>query len=289
MPALTGLPLNGGGSTGEALEGGALGLPSTEQTVFESMRDSFPGSVLDSKWLTYKPAALASAVVSGGRVRLTATQGGAGPTGSLWYSLDNATQFDGFTLYQTVGPSVGTSVSFDARIRVAVFAGDGTSQPPPTLGEWCFGGLAVHDPTRTSYYRYLHATLGTEGDVPLAGLEVKVTRVSVLGGGSVFPVAALAGDLRRDLRIVRRSTNHQVFDVYDSAVSGALSRSTGWTPRYTIVWTDGADPADDFPVCPVEVDPGLADDVQVSLINYYSNATAIVTDVEEFWIGETED
>lgn len=266
-------------------------LPSLESasrpSAFARMRDSFAGAALNARWSTYKPAAVA-ATVSGGRVRLTPTQGGTGATGSFWYSADNVTQNDGGLVYQAVGPAAGTSVGFDARARVRVFAADGTSQVPETVGEWRFGGLAIHHPTRTSYYRYLHMALGSEGGAGVSGLECKVNRVNATGGASVFPVADLAGALYRDLRIVRRSTDTDLFDLFDRAVSGTLTSNTGWTRRYTVRWTDGADADDDFDVCPQETDDPMPDDVHVGLMSY-SNATGadIVTDCEDFWIGPT--
>lgn len=257
-------------------------------SVFAALRDSFPGDTLNARWSTYKPAALDAATVSGGRVRLEPAQGGSGATGAFWFSASNASQNDGFLLYQAVGPGAGTPVAFDARARIRVFAADGTSQVPETIGEWRFGGLAVHNPSRGSFYRYLHMALGSEGALGVSGLECKVNRVNGDGGASVFPVADLVGDLARDVRIVRRATDTDLFDHYDRAIAGSLSDDAGWTLRYTVRWTDGADGDDDFPVTSQETDDPFPDDVQVGLI-CYSNATAhdILLDCEEFWIGPT--
>jgi hypothetical protein len=257
-------------------------------SVFAGMRDSFSGDTLNARWTTYKPASLASSVVSGGRVRLVPVQGGTGATGAFWFSLSNLAQNDGFLLRQAVGPAVGTPVGFDVRARIRVFASDGTSQVPETIGEWRFGGLAVHNPSRGSYYRYLHMALGSEGSLGTSGLECKVNRVNVDGGASVFPVADLVGNLARDVRIVRRSTDTDLFDLFDRAIAGALSDDAGWTLRYTVRWSDGADADDTFPVCSQETDAAFPDDVEVGLI-CYSNATGadILLDCEDFWIGPT--
>lgn len=262
------------------------------EDAFVRFRDAFTGSTLHPRWSVYKPASLASTTVSDGRLRIEPEQGGSGATGSFWYSSSNgaigSAQNDGGLVYQTLGPSVGTPVAFDVRARVRVFAADGTSQVPETVGEWRFGGLAVHHPTRSSYFRYLHMALGSEGGAGVSGLECKVNRVNATGGASVFPVANLVGNLERDLRIVRRATDTDLFDLFDRAVSGALSSNDGWTRRYTIRWTDGADGDDDFDACPQETDAALPDDVHVGLMAY-SNAEVhdVLTDCLEFWAGET--
>lgn len=265
---------------------------SSEQDAFSSFRDAFAGSALHPRWSTYKSASLASSTVSDGRVRLVPVRGGIDPTAAFWYSSGNGAigteQHDGFLVYQTVGPAAGTPVAFDARARIRVFASNGTSQVPETVGEWRFGGLAVHHPTRSSYLRYLHIALGSEGGAGVSGLECKVNRVNATGGSSVFPVDNIVGNLERDVRIVRRATDTDLFDLYDRASSGALSSSDGWTLRYTVRWTDGADADDDFDACPQETDDAFPDSVQVGLMAY-SNATAhdILLDVLEFWMGET--
>jgi hypothetical protein len=260
--------------------------------AFAHMRDAFAGSTLHPRWSVYKPASLASSTVSGGRVRLVPVRGGSDPTGGFWYSASNGAigsqQNDGFLVNQAVGPAAGTPVGFDARARVRVLATNGSSQVPETVGEWRFGGLALHHPTRSSYFRYLHVALGSEGGAGVSGLECKVNRVNATGGASVFPVANIVGNLERDLRIVRRTTDTDLIDIYDRATAGALSDSSGWTRRYTVRWSDGADGDDDFDVCPQETDAVMPDDVQIGLM-CYSNATAhdILLDVFEFWIGET--
>ena len=259
--------------------------------AFAHMRDAFATTSLHPRWSTYKPASIVSTVGSG-RLRLEPVRGGIDPTGCFWYSAGNGAigtqQHDGGLVRQTVGPSVGTPVAFDARARIRVLASNGSSQVPETVGEWRFGGLAVHHPTRSSYFRYLHIALGSEGGAGVSGLECKVNRVNATGGSSVFPVANIVGNLERDVRIVRRSTDTDLFDLYDRATSGALSDSSGWTRRYTVRWTDGADADDDFDACPQEEDDPFPDDIQIGLMAY-SNATAhdILLDCFEFWIGET--
>lgn len=254
---------------------------------FERLRDDFATTTLHPRWSTYKPASI-STTVSSGRMRIEPVAGSTGATGSFWYSASNVSQNDGGLIYQTVGPSVGTPVGFDARARIRVLAANGSDQVPETVGEWRFGGLAVHHPTRASYYRYMHVALGSEGGAGVSGLECKVNRVNATGGASVFPVANIVGNLERDVRIVRRTTDTDLFDMYDRASSGALSDSTGWTLRYTVRWTDGADADDDFDVCPQETDDAFPDDVQIGLMCYASAAADdILLDCFEFWIGET--
>jgi len=260
--------------------------------AFARMRDAFATSTLHPRWSTYKPLALAATTVGSGRLRIEPAAGGIGATNSFWYSSGNGAigtqQHTGGLVHQTVGPSVGTPVAFDARARIRVLAANGSSQVPETVGEWRFGGLAVHNPTRSSYLKYLHIALGSEGGAGVSGLECKVNRVNVTGGSSVFPVANIVGNLERDVRIVRRATDTDLFDLYDRASSGALSSSSGWALRYTVRWTDGADADDDFDVCPQETDAAFPDDVQVGLMAY-SNAAGhdILLDCFEFWIGET--
>lgn len=254
------------------------------RSVFQRFRDSFSGGTLHDRWSIYKPASLADATVSGGRLRLQPVQGGTGATGSFWFSPNTAGRADGFLIYQLFGPAAGTPVGFDARIRCEAFDAAGTGLPPGDAGTWRFGGLAVHDPDRSTDYRYLHKAIGTEGSAGTQCTEDKLNRV-----GSVYPYEALPGDtLRRDLRIVRRATNPQIFDLFDRPWTGALSSSAGWLRRYSIVWTDGEDAADDFPVCPVETADPMPDDVQVGLIAYSSNVDHdFLLDVHEFWAGDT--
>ena len=263
-----------------------------EADAFAAFRDAFSGATLHPRWSLYKSDSIAGTAVSDGRLRLTTVRGGEDATGSFWFSSGNGAlgtdQHNGGLVYQAVGPAAGTPVAFDARARLRVFASDGTSQVPETVGEWRFAGLAVHNPARGSYYRYLHMALGSEGAAGVSGLECKVNRVNASGGASVYPVANLVGNLERDVRIVRRATDTDLFDLYDRASSGALSDSTGWTRRYTVRWSDGADADDDFDVCSQETDAAFPDDVQIGLM-CYSNATAhdILLDCLEFWLGET--
>jgi hypothetical protein len=276
---------------GEALAGEAWDAP---PDAFASYRDEFAWATLDPRWSVYKPDS-ATVTVSGGRVRIEPVQGGSGLTGCFWYSSSNGAlgseQNDGVFVYQTFGPGAGTPTSFDVRARIRVRDAADTGNPPADVGTWRFGGLAVHDPTRTSYLRYLHCALGTEGGAAVSGIENKVNRVNATGGASVFPVAALVGALARDVRIVRRATDANIFDMYDAASTGALSRSTGWgSPRYTVVWDDGERVADTFPACPQETDAGLATTVQVGLICYSNNVdNDNLLDCLEFWAGETTD
>lgn len=261
--------------------------------AFAALRDDFAGPSLSSRWTTYKPASLAAATVSGGQLRLEPVRGGADPTGAFWYSSSNGAigtaQFDGFLVHQTVGPSVGTPVAFDARARIRVFAADGTSQVPETVGEWRFGGIAVHNQTRSSYLRYLHVALGSEGGAGVSGIECKVNRVNATGGASVFPVANIVGNLERDVRIVRRATDTDLFDLFSKSTTTPLASPTGWTRHYTVRWTDGADGDDDFDATTQETDAAMPDDVQIGLM-CYSNATAhdVLLDVLDFDIRETE-
>jgi hypothetical protein len=96
------------------------------------------------------------------------------------------------------------------------------------------------------------------------------------------------GNLERDVRIVRHATDTDLFSMFDKPSTGTLTVNSGWTRRYTVRWTDGADVDDDFDACPQETDDPFPDDVQVGLM-CYSNATAHdnLLDCYEFWIGET--
>lgn len=263
--------------------------------AFARYRDAFAGSTLHPRWSTYKPAALSAATVGSGRLRIELLSGGAGATSSWWYSSGNGAigteQHDAPLIYQAVGPASGTPVAFDARARIRVLAANGSSQVPETVGEWRFGGLAIHHPTRSSYLRYMHIALGSEGGAGVSGLECKVNRVNATGGSSVFPVSNIVGNLERDVRIVRRATDTDLFDMYSRASTGALSDNTGWTRAYTVRWTDGADGDDDFPVCPQETDAAMPDNVQVGLMCYEGPAVGhdILLDAFEFWMGETAD
>jgi hypothetical protein len=280
----------GGAVAGEATAGGAWGA-SEEPDPFEEISDDFSTGVSDLEergWSFYKSSALAQAEVVDDAMQVIPIRGGGGDyqgggaiaTASFWYTQSNVDQRDGLLVYKAVGPAAGTPVSFDARARVIVTNEDGDDVPPATVGEWRFAGFAVHHPTRTSYLRYLHIGLGSEGGAAVTGIECKVNRVNASGGMSVFPVEEVdvtgLDALEYDLRIVRRASDTQVFDMYTRPVSSgeALTSNDGWTLHYTVVWTDGEDAADDFPACPQETDDPFPDDVQLGVMNY-SNAEAV--------------
>lgn len=263
-----------------------------------AMSDTFDSGASDPAsrspaWGEYKPAAFGGSV-TGGYLDLAMVTGGGNDyltlpdaDASHWFSPSNTHQRDGYLIYRSVGPASGTSVSFDARARLSARDLLWSANPTATGGVWSFAPLAVHSADRSSYLRYLHVAVGA--DPTTVGVEVKVNRVNASGGASVYPVVPHGGGpLDVDVRIVRRSTDTDLFDVYWRLSSGDLSDDSGWTLAHTVRWSNGAAGDDTFPACPQETDSAMPDDVQVGVTSY-SNATVpdFSARCHEFWIGPT--
>lgn len=104
--------------------------------------DTFQGSSLASKWLVYKPAALAAAVVGSGYLLLTINGGGAGATNSFWFDGN-----DGIQIYQTI--------SGNWTVECYVVARNGANSGAAPVAGFNVACVAAHDPANPPY-NYVH-------------------------------------------------------------------------------------------------------------------------------------
>lgn len=254
--------------------------------AFAHLRDAFDGgpsdpTLRDEPWSLYKPVAIATATVVGrGALLLEPVEGGSGPVGSLWFSTGPQTQLDGLLVYKDVGPGVGTPIGFDARARLSASSDRGAA-----AGEYRYAVLAAHDPDR-SELNYVHVGIGW--DPTTATAETKTTDQDGVVGASAFAVTELPEPLEVDVRLVRRSSNVQIFDTYVRPTSSGepLDSDEGWTLHHTVDRSDGDGPEDTIPTRAAAVP--LPSDLHVG-VSVYANVVghAITAEVHEFWIGET--
>ncbi len=162
-----------------AFQVAALGGAAAPADPLSALDDNFIGgssNMATRGWSTYKPAALAGAVVDTalGTMTLSIVAGSTGATGSFWF--DNA---DGVLLYK----DVTGNCQMTARITAQNAAGSGN----PGTSSYRLAGIAAHDPASISGNRnYEHAAIGTVNGVAQSN-EWKDTRasVSLFGGSSI--------------------------------------------------------------------------------------------------------
>ena len=167
------------------------------------------------------PASSPSDTITSQEADLTIAAGA--PTGSFWFDSN-----DGCLWYK----EVTGACDFRARVRVTDTAGTGL---PPTT-QFRIAGIAVHDPDR-GLYNYVHVGLGSNNTASLQE-EWKTTDDS--DSAYAYTAATLtSGALLYDLRIVRRATDTQIFDVYvRPGHVGTLAENTGWTLLVTVDRSD---------------------------------------------------
>lgn len=171
------------------------------------------------------PSSTPSDAIVSGEADLTV--GGGATSGSFWFNAS-----DGALWYRTVdGPC-------DMRARVRVRNGADSGLPPAT--SFRVAGIAAHDPDRSTY-EYVHVGLGSTS-IGVPAIEWKTTDNS----DSAFAGLAATltdGEMLYDLRIVRRASNTQIFDLYYRAgTSEALESDSGWTLLVTVDRTDDTVP-----------------------------------------------
>lgn len=193
--------------------------------VLAELSDSFSrgASLTGNGWAIEdtSPSSSPSDTIAAGAADLEVAAGGTG--GSFWFDTN-----EGALWYKTItGP-----VDFRARVRVTNAAG--TDLPPVT--QFRVAGIAAHDPDRTTL-EYLHIGLGSNNSAALQ-VEWKTTDASDSAYG--YTEATLTGgSLLYDLRIVRRATDLQVFDLYVRAgTARTLDDNEGWTLEQTIDRSD---------------------------------------------------
>jgi hypothetical protein len=148
--------------------------------------------------------------------------------GSFWFDTN-----DGALWYKAIAGAC------DFRARVHVMDGDGAATPPTTPPDTQFrvAGIAAHDPDRTTM-EYVHVGIGSNNTAGQLQLEWKTTDNS--DSAYAYTQATLTGgELLYDLRLVRRASDLQVFDLYVRAgTSRSLDDDEGWTLLQTIDRTD---------------------------------------------------
>lgn len=195
--------------------------------------DTFPGAALDAAWLAFDaPSSGAAVAVSGGELNYSITTGGSG--GAFWRD-----EFDGSMRYRLIGGP------FDLRCRVRA-RNTADNGVPPNLG-YRTAGLIVANPSETRF-NYVYVGAGSGNVTGESRIEWCTTDSASDGqadtscAGSIGPWTVTNGAVAADLRIVRRQTNQQIFDLYAKLPDTALTASTGWTLVQTINRTDNTVP-----------------------------------------------
>lgn len=171
------------------------------------------------------PSCSPSDTITSGRADLEIAAGAAG--GGFWFDAN-----DGPLWYKTItGPC-----DMRARVEIRNAADDGL----PDLTQFRIGGIAAHDPDRGTM-EYVHVGLGTDATADYRE-EWKTTDNS--DSAYAYTNATLTGGaLLYDLRLVRRASDQQIFDLYTRAgTATGLAANTGWTLRQTIDRTDDQTP-----------------------------------------------
>lgn len=140
----------------------------TQGDPLSYLDDDFQGTSLDPKWLVYKPAALASAVVGSGYLEMQIVRGGNFPDGSFWFNDFNGTQ-----IYQLVA---GNFV-MEMRVQLLNAAGSG----PPPLVDFNVAGLQARNPSGAPLptgFDYIHIGPATNTTADFNS-ECKSTAASV--------------------------------------------------------------------------------------------------------------
>ena len=240
--------------------------------------DTFDGDL--SKWTEYKSAAVATQTVSGGELDLEVNAGGGGVGGATSFWFDGTA--NGQLLYQTI------SGAFDARLRARVRNTANSGNPPAT--SFRIAGIAAHDPDRTNnVFNYLHIGAGSTGGAGNT-IEWKTTDdADASNDTSAFDSVAWTGtDLDVDLRMVRRASNTQIFDLYWRETEPDLLSAANWTSLVTVDRTDNTTPDRDANGASANQAISLPNTIQVGLI-VYSNVTThdIRMFAEEFRVRST--
>lgn len=223
----------------------------------------------------------ASTGITGSELNFEVVQGNT--AGSFWFDNNE-------------GAFIWTPVTgaFDARTRVRVRNSADTGNPPATAFRIC--GLAVHDMDRTNY-NYIHIGAGATS-IGVNSVEWKTTDSN--GGSSdtsafnsvAFPTG---GDLDIDLKIVRRASDLQVFDLEWRPTTGSvglyqdiLEEDGGWRSLVTVDRTDNTTPDRNGNGASADLAISLPNEVGVGLILYSNSSNHNIRGFfEEFIIRRT--
>lgn len=197
------------------------------------LSDDFNGEQLDSSWLFFNRNLVTTAsVTGGGPLNYQIPAGGA--SGSFWYN-----GFVGSLMYKPV------TGACDMRARLRVRNTANTANPPTTDSR--VAGIAAHDPTRPptagATYNYVHTGFGAVNSQPTNVVEWKTTDLSVSTYAPTEWPPGGTGDLDGDLRIVRRASDLQVFEVFVKPSTTPLSSPNGWTLLQLINRNDNSQPS----------------------------------------------
>lgn len=193
------------------------------------------GDIETRGWGWYKEGAVASQVLGAGELDMTITAGAGGIGGATAFWFDGTA--DGDLLFKTVrGP-------FDARLRARIRNTADAANPAVT--SFRIAGLAVHDPNRASnVFNYVHIGGGSTNT---ANNRVEWKTTDDDGGASNDTSAFNAvdwsgGNMDIDLRIVRRRSNLQLFDLLWRPSSGDLLSGGAWNTLIQVNRASNASP-----------------------------------------------
>lgn len=168
--------------------------------------------------------AFSSDAVAGGTLDLQITEGGSG--GSFWFDSNV-----GILLYKTVTGAC----DMRARVRIRNTANDAA----PSASNFRIAGIAAHDPDRSTN-EYVHIGIGSTNTT---GNRIEWKTTDNSDSAFNFNDTGLDHPLDYDIRIVRRASDLQVFDLYyrETGVE-PLSSNDGWTLFVTIDRSDDTVP-----------------------------------------------
>lgn len=184
-------------------------------------------SLTANAWLIEdsNPSCSPSDTLVGAEADLTISGGSA--TGSLWLDAN-----DGALWYREItGPC-------DMRARVRVRNASDTGLP--AVLNLRTAGIAVHDPNRAAM-NHLSVAVGTS--MAAVHQEEWATTDASLTLAALGNATLTSGELLYDLRIVRRSSDDQVFDLMlRSGTALALEDDAGWTTLQAVDRSDNTSP-----------------------------------------------
>lgn len=241
------------------------GRRSDPLAYLDDLFDSGPADVTQRGWSVYKDGAIAGRAVGSGHLDFTILAGAGGVGGATSFWFDGTA--DGALIHKTIaGP-------FDCRIRAQIR--NTANSGNPAVSNFRIAGLAAHDPTRTSnVFNYVHIGGGSTGT---ANNRVEWKCTDDNGGASNDTSAFNAvdwsgGAMDIDLRLVRRATNLQIFDLFWRATTGDLL-SGSWTSLVTCNRTANTTPDRDTNGALANLAVSMPETLQVGPM-LYSNTTA---------------
>jgi hypothetical protein len=233
-------------------------------SIVDTLSDTWDGTPLDAEsrgWSFFGESLVVTQTIANGELDLEIGAGGAG--GAFWFDRN-----DGMLLHKEItGP-------FDARQRCRIRNTANNANPPVT--QFRIAGLAVHNPDRTGgIYNYLHIGAGSTN---AAGNSVEWKTTDDDGGASAdvsaFSFVNWGTDpLDIDLRIIRRASDLQVFDLLWRPTAGDLLSSDDWNALITVDRADNTTPDRNGNGAGADLAVELPDTVQVGPTIYAQGIT----------------